>query len=59
MSRENKWWTVITGASRFISDIVNAVEEGESVIIKNSCNIPFLDEMIYTVREKGCPIIKN
>ena len=49
MSRENRWWTVISGASRFINDIVDAVRDGNSVIIKNSGSIPFYDDMLNNI----------
>ena len=39
MTRINRWWTVISGASRFINDIVDAVTEGGSVIVKNSADV--------------------
>lgn len=46
MTRINRWWTVISGASRFINDIVDAVTEGGSVIVKNSADIPFCDDLV-------------
>ena len=45
MTRINRWWTVISGASRFINDIVDAVTKGDSVIVKNSSGIPFCDDL--------------
>lgn len=55
MARENRWWTVISGACRFINDIVDAAIAGESVIVENSGQIPFRDDMLNKIRDKiGC-----
>ena len=52
MARINRWWTVISGASGFVNDIVDAVAEGNSVIIKSSAGIPFRDDLFSILNSR-------